>query len=162
MKKALYFIFILSLFTSLISCEKQGPMGPPGPQGPQGPEGPAGGSNVFIYNFTLPFSEFYYNEQNAEYEYIFTVEDVPIYATDAVLLYVYHETLDGVEYWAALPANLYFIDYPGYVNYSYELGDDGSIRLRIRDSEGNRIIFNDQQNLILDFQMFIIAGDSGE
>ncbi len=102
MKK--YLLLFLPIF--VLSCE--GPVGPPGPPGPPGPIGQAfevvadfNSANNFSQLFTFP-------------------EDIVVFESDIVLVYLLWEVDEetGYDVWQPLPVSIFFVD--GELQYAFD------------------------------------------
>jgi hypothetical protein len=94
MKKSLSILSALFFFVFAISaCSERGPAGPEGPQGPPGPE-------------TLPVSfefEAWITEENDFEFYQVIPEEIDIFDSDVVLMFVLEHTEDDLDVWRKLP-----------------------------------------------------------
>lgn len=115
--KKIFTILFCSAFV-FTSCSNDGEIGPPGPQGPQGPPG-EGGELAQVIDITGDFSA----ENDYTLSLDFNAEDIEVFETDAVLVYV----KDGeageagglpVEIFRPLP-QVYYVE-SGEVQYNYE------------------------------------------
>lgn len=140
--KTLSKIVALSLFLLFIitGCKKDA-----GPIGPQGPKGADGNANVYGYKFVADLANFTFSSSVNEY-YIFvnpaTISGgaVTIGDKDAVLLYLFRETIAGVDYYEQLPYDDFYGTSGMFNHHHFEVGTSASsnnnICITIRNSTG--------------------------
>lgn len=101
--KKLFLLLAVSATFIFTSCE-----------GPQGPPGPPGGNEygqVFEANIT-------FNEGNDYRRRVTYPNDVVVYESDVVLVYLLEDVVDGVDVWSQLPQT-YFLN-QGTLLYTFE------------------------------------------
>jgi hypothetical protein len=157
MKKNISIIFAIIISIVLfVSCTKEGPagpagatgatgaIGPSGPQGPQGPQGQQGNANVYGYKFSIPLSSFIGPVTNLEYTYVLNPFNIngwvgSIGANDAVLMYIFNETVSGTDYYQAMPYQDFYSTGSIYNYHSFQVASTGTsniITISVRNSTG--------------------------
>ncbi len=106
MKKIFTLLFMTSFL--FISCSDDGDPGPQGPQGPPGEDGLIGTTLEETLTFTGPEFSIFYEFPN----------DVEVYDTDAVLVYLLETVDNGNDVWSLLPQTFY-LDGGGQMQYNY-------------------------------------------
>lgn len=150
---------ILLSFIFINGCAKDGAIGPKGDKGDSGTNGTNGtngasgtsgtngtngNANVHNYTFDLNISDFIGPTANNSYSNFSNNLSFMgtnfIQENDAVLLYLFKETVNSVDYYNALPFLLYFNTGTAFNQHSFELtrkiGAISFIKFNIRNSEG--------------------------
>lgn len=111
--KKLIFIFVCA--TLLIACE--GEQGPPGPPGPQGP---------YIVGTVFEISGVDFNPANdfsfLGFYYDYIPQDIEIFPSDVVLIYLFEGTDSGNDIWSLMPQSFY-LNGGGIAEYNYNHTD---------------------------------------
>ena len=129
MRKIFTLLFISAfLFTGCSEdgeMGSEGPQGEQGPQGPEGPQGPQGEPGDALVGTVLDLEVSNFNaDNNYTLSVDFNAEDVEVWETDAVLVYMafgQYEDPDGIPYyvWRQLPQIIYTDD-GEQIQYTFE------------------------------------------
>ena len=100
-----------ALYLVMAGCAKEGPVGPTGPAGPTGQVGDA---NFHVESFTALSSDWEQLSNGIQYTQQVPSLTQEVIDNDAVLLYMYKNSI-----WYVLPHQLYTLQY----TYSYQPGE---------------------------------------
>ncbi len=102
----------------LVSCQ-----GDPGPMGPAGYDGQDGQDGTNILGIVFETDAYNFSFSNDFLLYYAFPNDVEIYDTDIVVVYVLWEQDNGLDVWRALPQSVFFNEGTMMYNFDYTAGD---------------------------------------